>query len=119
MGLDQTKRSAMYNDPRTRQLRDEERSRQVEASRLEGLRDRQRKEWDALVTSHRNESEKLRHDQQVERDHASQPAGMDAKHKAAREKLMKKHEAERDKLKHQHEAEMSKSKKMPPEARIR
>jgi hypothetical protein len=94
-----------------------------EASRLEALRTRQTREWDALVSSHRRESEKLRHDQTVERDHhsqfPSQPAGMAAKHKTAREKMLAKHEKEQTDLKRKHANDLAAAKKMPPEARIR
>jgi hypothetical protein len=110
----------VYDNPNVAALRDAERSRQVEAKRLEGLRTRQTREWDALVSS--RESEKLRHDQTVERDHhsqyASQPAGLAEKHKAAREKLDARHTHEQEKLKRRHANEIAAAKHMPPEAKI-
>jgi hypothetical protein len=108
------KRSAMYSNPISRIQKDDQAKRDAEAKRLSPLREKHDRERAALQDRHRFESEKLRHDQTVERDHhsqfPSQPAGMDAKHKAAREKLTKKHESERSDLKSKHEAEMSRAK---------
>ncbi len=122
MATDEAKRRSVYNNPINHLQRDAEAKRDAEARRIEPLRARHRKETDEMQSAHRTASEKLRHEHEVERNYhsqfPSQPAGLDAKHKTAREKLTKKHEAERDKLKHRHEGELAKAKKMPPEAKI-
>jgi hypothetical protein len=103
-------------------LRDAERSRQVEAKRLEGLRERQSREWGALISGHKRESDRLLHEHQVERDHhsqyASQPAGIEARQKKERNDLDRQHAHEKDKLSRRHDAELAKAKRLPPEARV-
>jgi hypothetical protein len=95
MELNESKRRPACDNPHAAAWRDAERARQVEASRLEGLRESRRREWTALVSEHRTASEKLRHDQQVERDHhsqfPSQPAGMTGKHAKVRRDMDAKH----------------------------
>jgi hypothetical protein len=69
MELDQTKRRALYDNPTGRLQRDAEHVRQAESKRLQPMRDRHRKEKDEMQSRHRSASEKLRYEQQVERDY--------------------------------------------------
>jgi hypothetical protein len=122
MGLDQTKRRALYNEPTGRLKREEAAAQKKEADRLEPVRSRHRKELSEMQGRHHNESKALGQSQRVEWDHHSQfpsrPANLEKNHAKARSDMDAKHKAEREKLKDRHEKEMTESRRKPPEARL-
>ncbi|MFZ1108462.1 MAG: hypothetical protein WAN43_08975 [Rhodomicrobium sp.] len=122
MELDETKRRTVYDNPNVAAMRDAERSRMVEAKRLEALRERQSRERNEIIARHHHESSRLAHSHEVESGRHSQyavaPAGIEARQKKERAELDKRHTHERDKLKARHDLEIAKAKRMPPEAKI-
>jgi hypothetical protein len=115
MEMTTAKRRTVYDNPNVAALRDAERSRQVEAKRLEGLRERQARERHEMVNRHKRDSDALLHSHQVEQgkwaERPSKPHDLDARLRKEREDLTAKHTHERDKLKHRHDTEMAKAKK--------